>query len=362
MSDPRTGVGGRLGEARVMPRSAIRPRIRRLSMERHARNVVAFAVALLRDPSLRRRQSIVAAVDYAVSVARGFDRTTRRKLLNYTFATLTGLTVLALIYPLVDIVYQAVELGGTVLFQPGFLTALPPNACSQISCSTVGIGPDIEGTLILVGLASLIAVPIGVLGAIYASEYRGRGFGRAISFTADVMTGIPSIIMGVFVYYYFVLYDPTLTTSTITGALALSALMTPIVLRTTEEALRVVPNSIREAALALGMSKWKTTLRIVLVTSLPGVLTGILLAVMRAAGEAAPLLFTAGTTLTYFQGVDYPTANLPYSVIFEDALSPYSNLQKVAWGATLFLLLFILIVNVLARYTIHRMARRMGRA
>ncbi len=287
-----------------------------------------------------------------------FDRPARRKFLSHSIAVLTGLCVVAALYPLVSIIYSAAIRGGGVLFQVRFLTAVPPNACSVVQCATVGIGPDIEGTVILVGLASLIAVPVGVLAAIFASEYRSRGLGRAISFTADVLTGVPSIIMGAFIFGYFVYY-PSITYSAITGGLALSAIMIPIVTRTTEEALRTVPNSIREAALALGISKWKATLRIVLVAALPGVATGVLLAVMRASGEAAPLLFTALGSNLYFHGFNQPVAALPL-LIYDFALSPYSNQQKVAWGATLFLLAAILIVNVASRYMIHRLGRQMA--
>lgn len=288
-----------------------------------------------------------------------FDRHARRKFLSHSIAVVTGLCVIAVLFPLVSIIYTAAIRGGGVLFQAGFLTAVPPNACSAIQCRTVGIGPDIEGTFILVGIASLIAVPVGVLAAVFASEYRSRGVGRAISFTADVLTGTPSIIMGAFIFGYFVLFDPTIVYSAITGGLALSAIMIPIVTRTAEEALRTVPDSTREAALALGISKWKATLRITLITALPGVATGVLLAVMRAAGEAAPLLFTALGSNLYFQGFNQPTAALPL-LIYNFALSPYSNQEKVAWGATLFLLVAILLANVGTRYMIHRLNRQMA--
>ncbi len=288
-----------------------------------------------------------------------FDRHARRKILSHSIAILTGLCVVAVLYPLVSLVYTAFLKGGGVLFQAQFLTSVQPNGCSVISCYTVGIGPAVQGTLIVVGLASCISIPVGVLAAIFASEYRARGLGRVISFTADVLTGVPGIICGAFIYGYFVVYDPQYAFSFYTGALALSAIMIPIIVRTTEEALRVVPNSIREAALALGISKWKATLRIVLIASLPGVATGVLLAVMRASGEAAALLFTVGGSTLWFQGLGHPGAALPL-LIYQFALSPYSNQVKVAWGATLFLLILILAVNVVSRLMIHRMRVRMG--
>ncbi len=288
-----------------------------------------------------------------------FDRDARRKFLSHSVAVISGLCVIAVLYPLVSLVYSAFKFGGSVLFQGGFLTSVPPNACNVFSCLTVGIGPDIQGTFILVAVAAGISVPVGVLAAIFASEYRTRGVGRAISFTADVLTGVPSIIMGLTVFSYFVLYDPTIAYSAITGSLALSLIMIPIITRTTEEALRTVPNSIREAAMALGISKWKATLRIVIIAALPGIATGVLLGVMRAAGESAPLLFTAFGSNLWFHGFNQPIAALSL-LIYNFALSPYSNQQKVAWGATLFLLLAILLTNIASRYAIHRLGQKMG--
>lgn len=288
-----------------------------------------------------------------------FDRFARRKLLSHAITVLAGLTVIAVLYPLVDLVYTAFVHGGGVLFQLTFLTARNPTPCSVVSCQTVGIGTDIVGSAAMVGLASLISVPIGVLAAIFASEYRSRGLGRAVSFVADVLTGVPSIIMGAFIYGYFVLEYPNLVVSALSGSLALSAIMIPIVARTTEEALRTVPNATREAAIALGISKWKMTLRIVFVSALPGVVTGVLLAVMRAVGEAAPVLILTGFTTLPFQGYDRPAGTLPV-LIYQYALSPSTNWQKVAWGATLFLLIAILLVNVASRYTIQRMSTKMS--
>jgi len=288
-----------------------------------------------------------------------FDRHARRKLFSHGITVASGLTILAVLYPLASILYESATRGGRVLFQLTFVTAVPPNGCSIIACKTVGVGPAIQGTLILIGIGGGIALLVGIPAAIFASEYRTRGLGRAISFTADVLAGIPSIIMGVFIYSYFVLYDPTITFSAITGGLALSAIMIPIVVRTTEEALHTVPNSMREAALALGISKWRTTLRIVLVAALPGVLTGVLLAVMRGAGEAAPLLFTAAGSNIFFQGLNYRVAALPL-LIYNFAESPYSNQVQVAWGATLLLISLILIANVFSRYMLSRMVRKMS--
>ncbi len=288
-----------------------------------------------------------------------FDRLFRRKLLSQSIKVLSGLAIVVVLIPLASIIYTAASRGGSVLFNPQFYTATEPLPCSPLACASVGIGPAIQGTLLIVGLAAVISTTIGVSAAIFASEYRTRGLGRAISFTADVLTGMPSIVVGVFIYSYFALYYPTIAFSALTGTLALSVLMIPIVVRTTEEALRTVPNSLREAALALGISKWRTTLRVVLATAFPGVLTGILLAVMRASGEAAPLLFTAFGSRLYSTGFDHPVSALPL-VIFDFAESPYSNWIRVAWGTTLFLIILVLTASVLSRLSVDRMVRRMG--
>jgi len=289
-----------------------------------------------------------------------FDRHARRKWFSHAITVLAGLSVLVVLIPLASILYEAASIGGPA-FSPSFFTQTSATPCSPTPghpCSLGGIGPALQGTIILVGLAGLISVAVEVAAAVFATEYRGRGLGRAISFTADVLTGIPSVIAGVFIYTYFVLYDPTIVFSTLTGALALSVIMIPIVTRTTEEALRTVPNSIREAALALGISKWRTTLQIVFVTALPGVLTGALLSVMRGAGEAAPLLFTAFGSRIFFQGLNKPINALPL-LIYNFAESPYQNWIELAWGAALLLIILILVVNVLSRLMIQRMVRRM---
>jgi phosphate transport system permease protein len=288
-----------------------------------------------------------------------FDRDARRKLLSYVVTVLGGLAVVVVMIPLASVIYTAAVRGGSLLLNPGFYTSVQPLPCSPISCQSVGIGPAIQGTLLLLGLSGAISTVVGVGAAIFASEYRTYGLGRAISFTADVLTGVPSIIMGVFIYSYFVLYDPTLAFSAWTGTLALSVLMIPIVIRTTEEALHTVPNALREAALALGMPKWRATVRVVLATALPGVVTGVLLALMRAAGEAAPLLFTAFGARNFFTSMNQPIAALPL-LIFEFAESSFGNWIRLAWAATLLLILLVLAANVLSRLSLRRMVRRMG--
>jgi phosphate transport system permease protein len=290
-----------------------------------------------------------------------FDRLGRRKLFSHGMTVLTGLSVVVILVPLVAVIYQATLLGGSAI-SLGFFTQVPPYPCTPrtgVTCASGGIGPAIQGTLILIGLASLVAIPIGVTAAIYIVEFgRQRPIAQVISSAADVMSGVPSIVAGVFIYALFVAYDPTIVFSAISGSLALSFLMIPIVTRTSEEALRTVPNSVREAALALGISKWKISLRIVLAATLPGVLTGALLAVARAAGEAAPLLLTAFGNPRFFQGLNNPIDAMPL-LIFQFATSPYRNWQALAWGAALVLILLVLLLSVISRFVLSRIERRM---
>lgn len=291
-----------------------------------------------------------------------FDRHIRRRVFSHTMTILTGVAVLVILVPLAAVLYEAVVLGGPAL-TAAFFTQLPPLSCTPlpgVTCSHGGVLTAIEGTLELVGLAALWAVPIGLGAAIFAVEYgRDRAFARAISTVADVLSGVPSILAGVFVYALVVQYDKTITFSTLSGSLALGILMVPIVVRTSEEALRAVPNSVREAALALGISRWRISLRIVLVTALPAVVTGILLAVARAAGEAAPLLFTLGNGCFHpLGGITQEGCALPLW-IFTGATSPYTNWITLAWGAALFLIILILAISVTSRLVLGRMVRRM---
>ena len=289
-----------------------------------------------------------------------FDRQARRRLWSLAMTILAGLCALVVLVPFASIIYEAAIFGAPEL-SLSYLTSPLPLPCSPVAgvtCPTGGIAPAIEGTLILVGLAALISVPVGVAAAVFAVEYRGKFLGSAISFLADVLTGVPSIIAGVFIYSYFVIYDPSIVFSVISGSLALAVIMIPIVTRTCEEALRIVPNALREAALALGMPRWRATLQIVVVTALPGLLTGILLAVMRAAGEAAPLLFTAFGSRIGFEGFNNPINALPL-LIYNFAESPYRNWIDSAWGAALVLIMLILLVSLLSRRVTQGLVRRM---
>ena len=219
-----------------------------------------------------------------------------------------------------------------------------------------GIGPAISGTLVITGMATLMAVPLGLLGAIYLHEYgANRVFARAVRFMATVMTGVPSVVMGLFIY---VLWTLRYGLSGFGGALALASLMLPIIIRTTEEMLRLVPRELREAALALGTSKSRTILTVVMPAALPGILSGVLLAVARAAGETAPLLFTIGAARKVNWNV-FGGANtaLP-AQIYNNANSAFAPAQGRGWGAALTLVMIAFLFTLVARLISARFATK----
>jgi len=205
----------------------------------------------------------------------------------------------------------------------------------------------------MVTLAAVMAIPFGVLAGVFLSEFASRGLARVIRFAGDVMVGIPSILIGIFVFTILVL--PFKQYNAFAGSVALAVIMIPVIMRTTEEILKLVSGQLREASYALGVRRWRTVLSIVIRTGLPGVLTGVMLAVARAAGETAPLLFTAlGSRLVNVGNFGKPMDALPL-FIYNNARSPYPVLNEQAWGAAFLLLLFVLVVNVAVR------ARTMGR-
>jgi phosphate transport system permease protein len=206
----------------------------------------------------------------------------------------------------------------------------------------------IVGTLQMVGLATLMAVPVGILAAVYVNEFSSSRSARIIRFSADVLVGVPSILVGIFVFTFLVL--PFKQFNAFAGCVALAVIMVPVVMRTTEEILRLVPGTLREASLALGVPMWRTVLSVVLPTGLAGILTGVMLAVARAAGETAPLLFTAlGSRLVNVGDLGAPMDALPL-FIYNNARQPYEALNQQAWGAAFILLVFVLVVNILVRY------------
>lgn len=209
-----------------------------------------------------------------------------------------------------------------------------------------GFGNAMLGTLLLVGLACAVSIPIGVLAGLYLSELGSTRLARAVRFSADVMSGVPSIAVGIFVYSLVVLSMRRF--SALAGGIALGILMLPTITRTTEELLKLVPDSLREAGLALGVPKWRVILQVVLRTGAPGIATGVMLAVARAAGETAPLLFTAFGNRFWSTSLDKPIASLPVQ-IFTYAVSPYEDWHRQAWAAALVLIAMVLLLNVAAR-------------
>ena len=210
-----------------------------------------------------------------------------------------------------------------------------------------GAAAAILGSLQMVPLAALIGTPVGILAALYTVEFGGRRAATIMRFAADVLVGIPSILIGIFAFTLFVL--PFHQFNAVAGSLALAIIIVPVVMRTTEESLRLVPGSLREASLALGVPVWRTAISVVLRTGLSGVLGGVMLALARAAGETAPLIFTAlGNQLINVGGLTKPMDALPL-FIFVNARQPYPAQNSQAWAAALLLLLFVLFVNVLVR-------------
>jgi len=226
-----------------------------------------------------------------------------------------------------------------------------------------GIAPAIVGTLMLVGIATAIALPIGVLTAIYVSEFGNEGFGRQIRLWLDVLNGFPSIVIGIFAFTFLVkqtFLGAGGHQSAIAGGFALSIIMLPLVSRSTMEVLALVPNDLREASFALGVSKWQTVLRVILPTSLGGILTGTTLAVARAAGETAPLLFTCAIA---GQIVDWNPTHSVQSIpltIFFDSESADPALHQQAWAAAFVLIVFVLVTSLTARILLERQRRKLG--
>jgi len=210
-----------------------------------------------------------------------------------------------------------------------------------------GMANAIVGTGILIGLGALIGLPVGILAGIYLAEYGDSPFGTAVRFLADVLSGIPSIVVGVVAYILIVL--PMGHFSALAGGVALAILMVPTITRTTEEMIRLVPQSFREAGLSLGIPRWKTTLRIVLPTALKGITTGILLALARAAGETAPLLFTALGNRFWSTSIMNPIASLTV-FIYDYAKAPFEDWNRQAWAASFVLIFLIFVLSIIFRF------------
>jgi phosphate transport system permease protein len=274
------------------------------------------------------------------------NRRTLRRAISNAMVGLMVLAVVVALLPLFFILFDLVVQGAGSL-SLDFFTKMPAPAGETGG----GVAHAIVGTLIIVGTASLIGLPLGIGAGIYCAEYPGSRLTWVTRFVADVLNGTPSIVVGVFAWAWIVATQKHF--SALAGSAALAMLMIPMVLRTTEEMIKLVPNSLREAALALGYSRWRTSLAVVVRTTLPGIVTGSLLAVSRISGETAPLLFTALGSQYMSLDLDQPMAALPLTV-FTYATGPYDEWHRYAWAAALVLILVVFVLSVGARLAIRR--------
>jgi phosphate transport system permease protein len=272
-------------------------------------------------------------------------RTLRRWISNLMVVLMVGAVVVALI-PLFFILLNLI-LKGAGSLSLDFFTKTPAPAGETGG----GVIHALVGTLLIVGVASLIGLPIGIGAGVYCAEYPASRLTWVTRFVADVMNGTPSIVVGVFAWAWIVAQQKHF--SALAGSIALALLMIPMVLRTTEEMIKLVPNSLREAALALGYPRWRTSLSVVMRTTLPGIMTGALLAVARIAGETAPLLFTALGSQYLSVNLNQPMAALPLTV-FTYATGPYEEWHRYAWAAALVLIMVVFVLSLGARLAIRR--------
>lgn len=274
----------------------------------------------------------------------------KRVIVNRLMNLLAGAAALLVILPLVLVFGFLVYQGGSSL-NLEFFTHLP----KPVGEAGGGMANAIVGTLILIALACCVGLPIGILGGLYLAEARDPRLPWVVRFLADVLNGVPSIVIGIFAYTVVVL--PMRRFSALAGGVALGVIMVPIVLRTTEEIVRLVPASLREAGLALGLPNWKVTLRIVLVTARAGIVTGVMVAIARIAGETAPLLFTAFGNRFWHSGLDQPVAALALQ-IFAYAISPFDDWHRQAWAGALVLISMVFLVSLGARLATRGLQRQ----
>ncbi len=274
------------------------------------------------------------------------NRRTLRRVVSNAMVGLMILAVVVALLPLFFIRFDLVVQGAGSL-SVAFFTRTPAPAGEMGG----GVAHAIVGTLLIVGAAGLIGLPLGIAAGIYCAEYPGSRLTWITRFVADVLNGTPSIVVGVFAWAWIVATQKHF--SALAGSAALAMLMIPMVLRTTEEMIKLVPNSLREAALALGYPRWRTSLAIVVRTTMPGIVTGSLLAVARIAGETAPLLFTALGSQYMSLDLNQPMAALPLTV-FTYATGPYEEWHRYAWAAALVLILVVFVLSVGARLAIRR--------
>jgi len=272
-----------------------------------------------------------------------------RKFKSNLIVALCGASVLLALVPLAMILFYVISRGFSAL-NWAFFTQMP----KPVGEAGGGMGNAIVGTLILIVIAGVIAIPVGVLSGVHLAEFKGTRFSSMVRFAADVLNGVPSIVIGIFAYAIIVL--PLKRFSALAGGFALAIIMVPVVARTTEELLRLVPGGLKEAALALGATRAKAMFSVILPAALPGILTGILVALARVAGETAPLLFTAFNNRFFSTNVTQPIGSLTVQV-FTYALSPYDDWIRQAWAGALVLVTMILILSIIARVATRRLER-----
>ncbi len=275
--------------------------------------------------------------------------TARRRLLSSLFVSACGLSVLVALVPLALIMFFVVSQGIQAL-NWDFFTSMP----RPVGQEGGGMANAIVGTLMLSGLAALLAVPIGVISGVYLSEYPATRLASVVRFASDTLNGVPSIVIGVFAYGLAVL--PFKQFSTLAGGLALGIMMIPIVAKTTEELLLLVPGSMREGALALGATRGRAVYSVILPAALPGIVTGIVLALARIAGETAPLLFTSFNNRFFSTSLTQPISSITVQV-YTYAISPYEDWHRQAWAGALVLIAIVLSCSVLARLATARVSR-----
>jgi phosphate transport system permease protein len=276
-----------------------------------------------------------------------------RRALSSLFVGFCALSVLFALVPLALILFFVISQGIQAL-NVAFFTQMP----RPVGEEGGGMANSIVGTLILTGLGSLMAVPIGILSGVYMSEYAGTRIASMIRFAADTLNGVPSIVIGVFVYGIAVL--PFQQFSALAGGIALGMMMIPIIARTTEELLLLVPGTMREGALALGATRARAVFSVVLPAALPGIITGVVLALARIAGETAPLLFTSFNNRFFSTSLGQPISSLTVQ-IYNYASSPYEDWHRQAWAGALVLVTIVLTCSILARLTTRRLEAMQGR-
>jgi phosphate transport system permease protein len=266
---------------------------------------------------------------------------TARRRIDQAVSSLAALSAMVVIAPLLMIFGFLIYQGASTV-NVDFFIHLP----KPVGETGGGVANAIVGSLIMIGLAACVALPVGILGGVYLAESREPRLPWVVRFLADVLNGVPSIVFGIFAYTVVVL--PMRRFSAFAGGLALAFIMVPIILRTTEEMVRLVPNALREAGFGIGLPQWKVTLHVVLPTARAGIITGVIVAIARVAGETAPLLFTALGNRFWHQGFDQPIAALPLQ-IYAYAIAPYDDWHRQAWAGALVLITLVFVTSLAAR-------------